>query len=100
MVSKAGGIDIEEVAATTPEKIIKYTIYMSWCLRPFEARNILHRAGLPHQVIAKGGAILTALARAFIESDASRAEIHPLALTADVLVQASDAKIRSHGHGL
>src|SRR5713226_8971136 len=100
MVSKAGGIDIEEVAATMPEKIIRYTIDMRWGLRPFEARNILHRAGLPHQVIAKGGAILTALARAFIESDASLAEINPLALTADGQVQAADAKILIDDNGL
>jgi len=93
MVSKAGGIDIEEVAATTPEKIIKQPIDMRWGLRAFEARDILARAELPHQVIAKGGPILTALAKAFIESDASLAEINPLALTADGQVQAADAKI-------
>jgi succinyl-CoA synthetase beta subunit len=100
MVSKAGGIDIEEVAATTPEKIIKQAIDMRWGLRPFEARNILARAELPHQVVAKGGAILTALAKAFIESDASLAEINPLALTADGQVQAADAKILIDDNGL
>ena len=100
MVSKAGGIDIEEVAATTPEKIIKQPIDMRWGLRPFEARDILARAGLPHQVIGKGGAILTALAKAFIESDASLAEINPLALTADGQVQAADAKILIDDNGL
>jgi succinyl-CoA synthetase beta subunit len=100
MVSKAGGIDIEEVAATTPEKIIQRPIDMCWGLRPFEARMILARAGLPHQVIAKGGAILAALAKAFIESDASLAEINPLALTADGQVQAADAKILLDDNGL
>ncbi|MGZ3623767.1 MAG: ADP-forming succinate--CoA ligase subunit beta [Ktedonobacteraceae bacterium] len=100
MVSKAGGIDIEEVAATTPEKIIKQPIDMRWGLRPFEAREILARAGLPHQVIGKGGTILTALAKAFIESDASLAEINPLALTADGQVQAADAKILIDDNGL
>ncbi len=100
MVSKAGGIDIEEVAATTPEKIIKQPIDMRWGLRPFEARDILARAGLPHQVIGKGGAILTALAKAFIESDASLAEINPLALTVDGQVQAADAKILIDDNGL
>ncbi len=100
MVSKAGGIDIEEVAATAPEKIIKQTIDMRWGLRPFEARDILARAGLPHQVIAKGGAILTALAKAFIECDASLAEINPLALTAGGQVQAADAKILIDDNGL
>ncbi len=100
MVSTAGGIDIEEVAATTPEKIIRQPIDMRWGLRGFEARDILARAGFPHQVIAKGGAILTALARAFIESDASLAEINPLALTADGQVQAADAKILIDDNGL
>jgi len=100
MVSKAGGIDIEEVAATTPEKIIRQPIDMRWGLRPFEAREILARAELPHQVIAKGGSILTALAEAFIESDASLAEINPLALTADGQVQAADATILIDDNGL
>jgi succinyl-CoA synthetase beta subunit len=93
MVSKEGGIDIEEVAATAPEKIVKQPIDMHWGLRPFEARDILARAGLPHQVIGKGGAILAALAKAFIDSDASLAEINPLVLTASGQVQAADAKI-------
>ncbi len=100
MVSTAGGIDIEEVAATTPEKIIRQPIDMHWGLRPFEARDILARAGFPHQVIARGGAILTALAKAFIESDASLAEINPLALTADGQVMAADAKILIDDNGL
>jgi len=100
MVSKEGGIDIEEVAAKTPEKIIKQPIDMRWGLRPFEARAILARAGLPHQVIGKGGAILTALAKAFIESDASLAEINPLVLTSEGQVQAADAKILIDDNGL
>jgi len=100
MVSKEGGIDIEGVAAKTPEKIIKQPIDMRWGLRPFEARDILARAGLPHQVIGKGGAILTALARAFIESDASLAEINPLVLTSEGQVQAADAKILIDDNGL
>ncbi|OLB32344.1 MAG: succinate--CoA ligase subunit beta [Chloroflexi bacterium 13_1_20CM_54_36] len=100
MVSKEGGIDIEEVAAKTPEKIIKQPIDMRWGLRPFEARDILARARLPHQVIGKGGSILTALARAFIESDASLAEINPLVLTSEGQVQAADAKILIDDNGL
>jgi len=100
MVSKEGGIDIEEVAAKTPEKIIKQPIDMRWGLRPFEARDILARARLPHQVIGKGGAILTTLARAFIESDASLAEINPLVLTSEGQVQAADAKILIDDNGL
>jgi succinyl-CoA synthetase beta subunit len=94
MVSAAGGVDIEEVAATAPEKIIRQPIDMRWGgLRPFEARNLLARAGVPHKVIARGGPMLAALARAFIECDATLAEINPLALTAEGDVLAADAKI-------
>jgi succinyl-CoA synthetase beta subunit len=100
MVSKEGGIDIEEVAATAPEKIIKYSIDMHWGLRPFEARDIVARAGLPHEIIGKAGGILAALARAFIESDANLAEINPLALTNDGKVMAADAKILLDDNGL
>jgi len=100
MVSKAGGIDIEEVAATTPEKIVQQPIDMRWGLLPYQARDIVARAGLPHQVIGKAGAILTALARAFIESDASLAEINPLALTTDRQIWAADAKILLDDNGL
>nr|WP_207229343.1 ADP-forming succinate--CoA ligase subunit beta [Ktedonosporobacter rubrisoli] len=100
MVSSAGGIDIEEVAATTPEKIIKQPIDMRWGLRPFEARDIVARAGFPHAIIGKAGSILAALATAFIESDANLAEINPLALTADGQVQATDAKIIIDDNGL
>jgi succinyl-CoA synthetase beta subunit len=100
MVSKEGGIDIEEVAVTAPEKIIKYPIDMHWGLRPFEARDICAQAELPREVIARAGAILSALAKAFIESDASLAEINPLALTKDGQVLAADAKILLDDNGL
>ena len=100
MVSKEGGIDIEEVAATTPEKIIQQPIDMHYGLRPFEAREIIARAGLPHATIGKAGDILAKLAKAFIDSDASLAEINPLALTADGKVQAADAKILIDDNGL
>ncbi len=100
MVSKEGGIDIEEVAANTPEKIIQQPIDMHYGLRPFEAREIIARAGLPHATIGKAGDILSKLAKAFIDSDASLAEINPLALTADGKVQAADAKILIDDNGL
>ncbi len=100
MVSTAGGIDIEEVAATTPEKIISQPIDMHWGLRPFESLDILARAGFPHQILRPASAILTALAKAFIESDASLAEINPLAVNTEGQVQAADAKILIDDNGL
>ncbi len=93
MVSAAGGIDIEEVAATAPEKIIKRPMDMRWGLLPEQARQMLADAGMPSVVVAKGGAILTALAKAFLAADASLAEINPLALMEDGSVMAADAKI-------
>lgn len=93
MISVAGGIDIEEVAATTPEKILKYPIDVNCGLPQYLARTLLIKAGFPRYVVAKAGSILSALAKAFIESDAQLAEINPLALTADGQVMAADAKI-------
>lgn len=93
MVSAAGGIDIEEVAAKTPEKIIRRVIDLRWGLPPFAARQMLAEAGVPSVVVAKGGAILSALAQAFVGADAQLAEINPLALTDDGQVLAADAKI-------
>jgi succinyl-CoA synthetase beta subunit len=93
MVSAAGGVDIEEVAATAPEKIIKQPIDLRWGLLPFQARGLLARAGVPHTVVSRGGAILAKLAEVFVGADASLAEINPLALTADGQVLAADAKI-------
>jgi succinyl-CoA synthetase beta subunit len=93
LVSAAGGIDIEEVAEKTPEKIIRFPIDMRWGLLPLDARQLLARAEVPSVVVAKGGAILAQLVKACIESDATLAEINPLALTADGKVIAADAKI-------
>jgi succinyl-CoA synthetase beta subunit len=93
IVSAAGGVDIEQVAEESPEKIIRRPIDVRWGLLPLDARNMLAEAGVPHMVVAKGGAILSALARAFMETDANLAEINPLALTKDEQVMAADAKI-------
>jgi succinyl-CoA synthetase beta subunit len=93
IVSAAGGVDIEQVAEEAPEKIIRKPIDVRWGLLPLDARNMLAEAGVPHMVVAKGGAILSALARAFMETDANLAEINPLALTKDGQVMAADAKI-------
>lgn len=100
MVSTEGGIDIEEVAATAPEKIIKQAIDMRWGLRPFEALDIVARAGFPSHVLRQSAAILSALAKAFIESDANLAEINPLAQTVDGKIHAADAKILIDDNGL
>lgn len=93
MVSAAGGVDIEEVAEKTPEKIVRHTIDVRWGLPAWRARELLAEAGMPSTVVARGGAILSALARAYEGSDATLAEINPLALTSDGQVLAADGKI-------
>ena len=93
IVSAAGGIDIEEVAEKEPEKILRQPVDVRWGLLPTQARELLAQAGVPHTVVAKGGAILSTLVKAFMESDATLAEINPLALTADGQVIAADAKM-------
>lgn len=93
MVSAAGGVDIEQVAEETPEKIVKEPIDVRWGLLPMRARQLLAQAGVPSVVIAKGGDILARLYQAYAGADATLAEINPLALTADGQVLAADAKI-------
>ena len=93
MVSAAGGVEIEQVAEETPEKIVKEPIDVRWGLPPWRARALLAQAGVPSTVVARGGAILSQLAAAFTGADATLAEINPLALTADGQVLAADAKI-------
>lgn len=93
MVSVAGGVDIEEVAAVTPEKIAKHHIDPGFGLMDFEIRNLLFEAGLPKQIVTQGTKFLRALYSAFVDSDASLAEINPLVLTKQGDLIAADAKI-------
>ncbi|AEB12110.1 ADP-forming succinate--CoA ligase subunit beta [Marinithermus hydrothermalis] len=92
MVSKEGGVDIEEVAARNPEAIIKYPIDPHKGLRPFEAREIVKRAGLEGN-LNKLAAVLVQLYNAYVGVDAFLAEINPLVVTTDGQIVAADAKI-------
>ena len=92
MVSRAGGIDIEEVAATTPEKIRYHAVDVRYGLMSFEAYNLatfLYDDFAQQRAAAK---ILTQLYAAFIDSGASLAEINPLVTTPKGEVKALDAK--------
>ncbi|MBF6595594.1 MAG: ADP-forming succinate--CoA ligase subunit beta [Thermaceae bacterium] len=92
MLSKEGGIDIEEVAATRPEAIIKYPVNPATGLRAFEARELLKQAGMEGN-LGKLAAMLVQLYQAYVGIDASTAEINPLVITAQGEVVAADAKI-------
>lgn len=92
MISKEGGVDIEEVAATNSDAIIKHFIDPHKGLRAFEARELVKRAGLEGN-LNKLAQILVQLYNAYVGIDASTAEINPLVITTDGQVIAADAKI-------
>jgi len=93
MASSEGGMDIEEVAAHTPEKIHKVYIDPSRGLTDAEADDIATKIGVPATGLSQARAVLQGLYRAFWEKDASLTEINPLILTGDGRVVALDAKM-------
>jgi succinyl-CoA synthetase beta subunit len=100
MASSEGGMDIEEVAAKTPEKIHKVFIDPTKGLTDAEADDVARKIGIPEASLAQGRAVLQGLYRAFDETDASLAEINPLILTRDGRVIALDAKLNFDSNGL
>lgn len=93
MASTEGGVEIEEVAAATPEKIVKVWVDPALGLRPFQALYLGRRLGLEGEHLKQAVAFITSLYRAYRESDASTAEINPLVRTEDGRIVAIDAKI-------
>jgi succinyl-CoA synthetase beta subunit len=94
MASTEGGVEIEEVAARSPEKILREIVDPVVGLAAFQARRLCFGLGLgAKEQLAKATAFLTALTRAFVELDASLLEINPLVVTTAGDVLALDAKI-------
>jgi succinyl-CoA synthetase beta subunit len=93
MVSPAGGIDIEEVAAKTPEKIFKQTVDARYGLLPHQAMALGFRLYDDVALVRQAAEILQKLYRAFVDAGASLAEINPLVVTPKHEVVALDAKI-------
>jgi succinyl-CoA synthetase beta subunit len=100
MASSEGGMDIEEVAAKTPEKIRKIFIDPAQGLTDADADEIALGIGIPQGSIAQGRAIFKALYKCFVETDASLAEINPLILTNQNQVVALDAKLNFDDNAL
>ena len=92
MASAAGGMDIEEVAHKSPEKIIKVPISPDSGLQPFQARRLAFQLGFAGEQADKAEKIMHALAKVYLEKDATLAEINPLAVTRKGDVVALDAK--------
>ncbi len=93
MASSEGGMEIEEVAAATPEKILREVIEPGLGMSPYQARNLAFGIGIPAASVNAAAKAILALARAYEEIDANLAEINPFILTSDGAVFALDAKI-------
>jgi len=100
MASSEGGMDIEEVAAHTPEKIHKVYIDPATGLTDAEADDVAAKIGVPAASVPQARAVLQGLYKAFWETDASLAEINPLILTGDGKVIALDAKLNFDSNAL
>jgi len=100
MASSEGGMDIEEVAAKTPEKIHKVFVDPSRELTDAEADDVAAKIGVPAASVPQARGVLQGLYKAFWETDASLAEINPLILTGDGRVVALDAKMNFDSNAL
>ena len=93
MGSEEGGVEIEKVAAESPEKIIKEYIDPAIGLAPFQATRMAYKLNFPKEAIRKVTKLMINLHRAFVKKDCSLAEINPLVLTEEGDVIALDAKL-------
>jgi succinyl-CoA synthetase beta subunit len=100
IASSEGGVEIEEVAAHHPERILKELIDPAVGLQPFQCRRVAFALGVPQQVVGKTVAMMQALHRAFDDCDCSIAEINPLILTKEGQVMALDAKMSFDSNAL
>jgi succinyl-CoA synthetase beta subunit len=100
MASAAGGMDIEEVAAKTPEKIFKETIDSAVGFRSFQARKLAFGLGIPAALLSQAVKFMQALYSAYEQSDASLLEINPFLLTKDNRLIALDAKVNFDDNAL
>jgi succinyl-CoA synthetase beta subunit len=100
IASSEGGMDIEEVAAKTPDKILRVFVDPMKGLTDGEADDVARRIGIPEASVAQARAMLVGLYRCFDATDASLAEINPLIVTADGKVIALDAKLNFDSNAL
>jgi succinyl-CoA synthetase beta subunit len=100
MASTEGGVEIEKVAAETPEKIFKEYIEPEVGMQPFQARRIAFKLGLAGDQIKHATRFILALYNAFVDTDASLAEINPLVVTKFGEVLALDAKVNFDDNAL
>ncbi len=100
MVSSEGGVEIEQIAAESPEKILKEYVDPKVGFMPYQARRLAFGLGLEGEAFKNAVKFLLALYKAYEETDASLAEINPLVLTTDGQVLALDAKMNFDDNAL
>jgi len=100
MGSEEGGMDIEEVAANTPEKIVKVVVDPAVGLTTFQARQLAYDIKIPGELVNKAIKFMLALYSAFVDKDCSIAEINPLVVTGSGDVMALDAKLNFDSNAL
>lgn len=100
MGSEEGGMDIEEVAEETPEKIFKEVIDPITGLLPFQARRMAFNMNIPSNLVNKAAKLMLGLYEAFVDKDASILEINPLVVTGGGDVMALDAKFNFDSNAL
>jgi succinyl-CoA synthetase beta subunit len=100
IASAAGGMDIEEVAAHTPEKLIRVDVHPAAGLQPSQCRVLAYGLGLEGKQVDQFASIAQALYRLYLEQDASLLEINPLIVTGDGKLVALDAKINIEDNAL
>jgi succinyl-CoA synthetase beta subunit len=100
MVSPDGGVEIEKVAAETPERIFKEFVHPTAGLAAFQTRKLAFALGLEGPQIGQASKLMTAIAHAFAATDASLVEINPLIVTEDGNLLALDAKMNFDDNAL
>ncbi len=100
MASDAGGVEIEEVAARTPERIHRLAVDPSIGFQPYQGRRLALALALGGDLMRPAVQTISGLYRAFVENDCSLAEINPLAVTADGRLLAADAKLNFDDNAL
>ena len=92
IASAEGGVEIEEVAKKSPEKVLKEPLHPMLGLQPYQARDLAFKLGFREKMAGEAAKLMLNLAKAFLKTDASLAEINPLVVTKDGKLLAIDAK--------
>jgi len=100
MVSDAGGIDIEEVAATSPERIHRLVVDPAIGFQPFMGRYLASKLGLRGETVKEAVQAMAGLYRLFVEKDCSLVEVNPWVITTDGRLLAADAKVNFDDNAL